>query len=91
MPLISKLCSFPWNMLGLPVLPLEPSLEPDVPSPDLLEREAMDCAKRAVLPALGGGRMVVIVFVCEENAAGVEVIGLSESLSRDIESVMSDA
>lgn len=82
--LISKLLSFgtPFN---LPTLPLDA----DNAMLDLLDRDTMDWAKRAVLSVLGGARMVAIVFE-DLNVAGVEVSGL-ESLDRSMDSEMVDA
>lgn len=61
-------------------------LELDIPL--FVDREVMECAKRAVLTALGGRRTVDIV--CAEDAAGVEVTGL-ELREASISSTESDS
>ncbi len=82
--LTSKLSSrFEARILWYTVL----AREADKPTLDLLDRELMDWAKRAVLPALPGGLIVAIVFE-DLNVAGVEVRGFEASdRSMDSEAV----
>jgi hypothetical protein len=49
-------------------------LEEAIPSDDLLERNAREFAKRAVLDVLDGGRIVEAAVLCTD-AAGVECTG----------------
>lgn len=77
---MSKLKSFGGIAVCLDTLPLELDI------PDFPEREVMEFAKRAVLTALGGCRIVDIVW--DENAAGVDVTGL-EALERSMSSMES--
>lgn len=56
----------------------------DMDAEDLVDREAIECANRAVLFVLEGGR---IVDATPERGAGVECIGSNDSSSRLVSSI----